>query len=223
MKKTAFIFISFIILSNYLSAFGLYMEGGVGYNSDQNVGLGYVVDVKGAYTGIGSGLVFGEHSSSNFLVTLGVNIDFLIKPEIGFVRGEERYEVQNLADSASLRVMPFFGISKNVISDWLFIGFGIGYSNTGLYFGMRPLLYDNEYTSYRLSSNAVTPMFFIRAYTVGGVYFSLIYEADIVTSGEIKRLAGDPLSGFNNIDGSTDIKGVHHRARLVIGYVLGFK
>jgi len=223
MKKTAFIFISFVIVNNYLSAFGLYLEGGVGYDTDQNVGLGYVVDAKGAYTGIGAGVIFGEHNNTDFLITLGINIDFLIKPEIGFVRGEERYEVQNLADSASLRVMPFLGISKNVILDWLYIGFGLGYSNTGLYFGMRPLLYDKEYTSYHLSSNAITPMFFIRTYTVGGLYFSLNYEADIVINGKIKKLAGDPLAGFNNIDGSTDIKGVHHRARLVIGYVLGFE
>jgi len=222
MKRNILSCIILVFTINYLPAFGLFMEGGVGIDTDQNVGLGYVVDSKGVYTGVGVGMIFGKYGSSNFLVTLGINIDFLIKPEIGFVRGEERYEVQNLADSASLRIMPFIGISRNVVSDWLYMGFGLGYSNTDLYFGMRPLIYDKEYTSYRLSSNAITPAFFLRAYTVAGLYFSMSYEADLVDNGEIKRLAGDPLMSFNNIDGSKDIKGVHHRARLVIGYILGF-
>jgi len=222
MKRGILGFIILILTINYLPAFGLFMEGGVGVNTDQNIGLGYVVDSKGAYTGVGAGIISGAYGYSNFLLTLGINIDFLIKPEIGFVRGEERYEVQNLADSTSLRLMPFIGISRNVVSDWLYMGFGLGYSSTDLYFGMRPLIYDKEYTSYRLSSTAITPAFFLRAYTVAGLYFSISYEADLVFSGEIERLAGDPLMSFNNIDGSTDIKGVHHRARLVIGYVLGF-
>jgi hypothetical protein len=221
-KIYLFSFILFIYGNIFLSAFGLFMEGGIGLNIDQNVGLGYVVDSKGSYTGVGAGIVFGEHSYSDFLITIGINIDFLIKPEMGFVRGEERYEVQNMADTASLRLMPYLQVSKNIVSDWLYMGFGLGYSNTGLYFSMRPILYDSDYTSYHLSSNAVTPTFFIRAYTVGGLYFSLSYEVDIVRNGELKRVAGDPLAGFNNIDGATDIKGVHHRARLVIGYVLGF-
>jgi hypothetical protein len=222
MKKSFLSLVLLFFVNIYLSAFGLFMEGGVGLNTDQNVGLGYVVNSKGTYTGIGAGIVTGEYRYSNFLVTFGINIDFLIKPEMGFVRGEEHYEVQNMANTASLRVMPYLQVSKNIASDWLYMGFGLGYSNTGLYFSMRPLLYDREYTSYHLSSNAITPTFFLRAYTAGGLYFSLSYEADIVINGELKRVAGDPLAYFNSIDGATDIKGVHHRARLVIGYVLGF-
>ena len=200
--------------------FGLYLEGGAGYNADQNVGLGYVVTVDGAYTGIGTGMIFGE-IDSEYKLALGVNIDFLIDPEMSFVRGEERYDIHNMADRASLRFMPYMAFSKMVVDDWLYIGLGLGYSNTGLYFGMRPILYDKEYTSYHLSSDAVTPLFFLRAYFLEGFYISFNYEADIVVSGELKRLAGDPLAGFNNIDGSTDIKGIHHRARIVVGYTLG--
>ena len=208
-----------LLTAGYLCAFGLFMEGGLGYNTDENVGLGFVASSKGKYSGVGAGLIFGD-SSSGYKFALGVNIDFLIKPEMGFVRGEERYQIHNLADRASLRVMPFAAFSKGLTS-WLFVGLGLGYSNTNLYFGMKPLLYDHEYTSYHLSSNAITPLFFLRAYFLEGLYFSMNYEADIVINGDLKRVAGDPLMGFNNIDGATDIKGVHHRARVVFGYVLG--
>jgi len=221
MKKQVVVSI-FLAVSvvNYLPAIGgAFMEGGYGYNSDQNVGLGYVLDSKGSYIGIGAGFVIGIEELS-VSVSCGINVDFLMSPEMGFVRGEERYEVQNLADAASLRFMPYMAFSKNVIPDWLYLGMGLGYSDTGLYFGMRPLIYDREYTSYHLSSKAITPVVFLRAYTAGSLYFSINYEADIVVSGKLRRLAGDPLAGFDNVDDSKDISGVHHRARLVIGFVL---
>ena len=220
MKKIFLGLIFLIFLNGFLFSFGLFLEGGAGYNTDENVGLGYVVSSNGFYTGVGAGIIFGDEYS-DYKFALGINIDFLIKPEMGFVRGEERYNVQNMADRASLRLMPFISFSKDILDEWLYIGLGLGYSNTGLYFGMKPLIYDKEYTSYHLSSNAVTPLFFLRAYFLEGFYVSLNYEADIVINGNLKRLAGDPLAGFNQIDGSTDIKGVHHRARLVFGYVLG--
>lgn len=201
---------------------GFFMEAGLGYNTDENVGLGFVTSSKGMYTGVGAGVVWaGDEYSRNFSVSFGVNIDFLIKPEIGFIRGEEHYKVENLADNSSLRIMPYIELSKG-INTWFYAGFGLGYGYNSIYFGMYPLLYDNKYTSYQLSNESITPTMFFRAYLFDACYLSLNYEVDIVIKGELKRVAGDPLDGFADIDGATDIKGVHHRVRLVFGYLLGF-
>jgi hypothetical protein len=154
---------------------------------------------------------------------LGVNIDFLIKPALTFVRGEEHYDVESTADGASLRLLPYVELSREVYDEWLYAGIGLGYGFNNIYFGMKPKKYDKEYTSYQLSSNSVTPILFLRAYIGGSVFLSLNYEVDIVMNGKIDRVAGDPLSNFADIDGATDINGVHHRARLVFGYVLGFE
>jgi hypothetical protein len=212
--------------SSFLPAFGFFMEGGLGSNSDENVGLGFVATSSGPYFGIGTGMIFDFFDNSTYSdswkLSLGVNIDFLLKPEITFVRGEEHYQVQNIADGASLRIMPYLEISKG-LNDWLYGGFGLGYGFTNIYFGMRPQLYDSEYTHYRLSSTSLTPTLFFRAYIIETVYLSLNYEADIVVNGELTRLAGDPLADMAKIDGAKDIQGVHHRGRLVIGLLLPFE
>jgi hypothetical protein len=54
------------------------------------------------------------------------------------------------------------------------------------------------------------------------LYISLNYEADIVVNGELTRVAGDPLADMKTIDGAKDIQEVHHRGRLVFGWVLPF-
>jgi hypothetical protein len=218
MKKLILVVVFALSVNSFVSAFGFFMEGGLGYNADENVGLGFVTGSKGVYTGIGVGLV---GKPGTFTWAFGVNIDFLLKPQITFVRGEEHYVVENMADNASLRIMPYLELSKG-INKWLYAGFGLGYGYGSIYFGMRPLLYDSDYTSYRLSSESWTPTLFLRAYIVDACYVSLNYEVDIVTEGELKRVAGDPLADFVNIDGATDINGVHHRVRLVFGYLLGF-
>jgi hypothetical protein len=198
--------------------YGFFMELGTGYNFNENVGLGFLAKSKGPYVGAGAG--YTAVWTSEARLTLGVNIDFLIKPEINFSRGEEHYQVENIGDGSSLRILPYLQFSKQITTR-LFIGIGLGYGWNNIYFGMRPLQYDNEYTSYQLSNNSVTPMMFIRMYLFHAMYLAFNYEADIVINGELKRLAGDPLAGFKDIDGATDIKGVHHRARLVVGYFLG--
>jgi hypothetical protein len=219
MKRIIMAIIFLGAINHFVSAAGFFMEGGLGYNTDQNVGLGFVNTSKGFYSGVGVGIVF---DGVKFKVTFGCNIDFLIHPEISFVRGEEHYQVENMADQASLRVMPYVEISR-MIKNWLYAGFGMGYGYNNIYFSMRPLLYDADYTSYQLSTNSFTPSFFLRAYIVASLYISLNYEVDIITSGEIKRVAGDPMADFADILAATDIKGVHHRVRLVFGYVLGFE
>jgi hypothetical protein len=220
MKRYVLLAVLAISINSFLPAqFGFFMEGGFGYNADENVGLGFVTGSKGMYTGIGAGLV---GNISDFTWALGVNIDFLLSPTITFVRGEEHYAVENMADNASLRLMPYLELSKSV-NNWLYAGFGLGYGYGSIYFGMRPLIYDNDYTSYQLASESWTPTLFLRAYVLGSCYISLNYEVDIVTKGELKRVAGDPLADFANIDGATEINGVHHRVRLVFGYLLGFE
>jgi hypothetical protein len=213
-------------MSGFLSAFGFFMEGGLGHNTDENVGLGFVASSKGSYFGVGAGLIVdpGEYlyGSGNWKVSFGVNIDFLIKPEISFVRGEEHYQVQNIADGASLRLMPYLEMSRG-FNNWFYAGFGLGYGFNNIYFGMRPQFYDKEYTHYRLSNNSWTPTLFLRAYIMGTFYLSLNYEIDIVVNGELTRLAGDPLANMAKIDGAKDIQGVHHRGRLVFGWVLPFE
>jgi hypothetical protein len=218
MKRYILLAVLIISINSFLPAFGFFMEGGLGYNADENVGLGFVTGSKGMYTGIGAGLV--GHISDDFTWAFGTNIDFLLSPTITFVRGEEHYKVENMADNASLRIMPYLELSKS-INYWLYAGFGLGYGFSSIYFGMRPLLYDTDYTSYQLSSESWTPTLFFRAYIQNSCYLSLNYEVDIVTKGELKRVAGDPLD--SNIDGVTDIAGVHHRVRLVFGYLLGFE
>ena len=225
MKRAFLIFALIFSVSSFLSAFGFFMEGGWGYNSDENVGLGFVATSKGTYFGIGTGMIADPFSYffdiDNWKAILGVNIDFLLKPEIAFVRGEEHYQVQNIADGASLRIMPYLEISRG-LNDWFYGGFGLGYGFNNIYFGMRPQLYDREYTHYRLSSNSWTPTLFLRAYIKGTLYISLNYEVDIVINGELTKIAGDPLADMAKIDGAKDIQGVHHRGRLVIGWVLPF-
>jgi hypothetical protein len=220
MKKNIFIAMLMFSTTCFLTAegYGFFMELGIGYNFDENVGLGFLAKTEGSYVGAGAGYTFLWNDVWN--VTLGVNIDFLIKPKITFTRGEERYQVENIGDGTSLRVLPYLQMSRS-ITERLHIGFGLGYGWNNIYFGMRPMQYDREYTSYQLSNNSVTPLLFIRIYLFDAVLLSLNYEVDIVINGEIKRLAGDPLAGFADIDGAQDIGGVHHRARLVIGYFLG--
>jgi hypothetical protein len=220
MKRAVLIFVLVVSVSSFLPAFGFFMEGGWGYNNDENVGLGFVTTSKGTYFGIGTGMIFGDEDD-NWKTSLGVNIDFLLEPEIAFVRGEEHYQVQNIADGASLRVMPYLEISRSIY-DWFYAGFGLGYGFNNIYFGMRPQLYDKEYTHYRLSNNSWTPTLFLRAYIMGTFYLSLNYEVDIVVNGELTRIAGDPLADMAKIDGAKDIEGVHHRVRLVFGWVLPF-
>ena len=58
MKKFLLSLIITFIINIHLSAFGLFMEGGMGYNTDENVGLGFIVSTEGLYTGIGAGFVF---------------------------------------------------------------------------------------------------------------------------------------------------------------------
>jgi hypothetical protein len=219
MKRFFVLFVVILAINqNIFADFGFFIEGGLGYNTDENVGLGFVTSSKGFYTGVGAGFVNGD----TLKLSIGCNVDFLIQPEIGFVRGEEHYAVENLADNASLRIMPYLELSRS-INRWLYAGFGIGYGYDSIYFGMRPQKYDTDYTSYQLISKSVSPTVFMRTYIPNSsFYFSLNYEFDIVCAGELKRLAGDPLADFTNIDGATDIKGVHHRARLVFGYILGF-
>jgi hypothetical protein len=232
MKKNILIVTLVFSTTVFLPAqgIGFFMELGTGYNFDENVGLGFLAKSKGLYVGAGAGYTFipgkivsdfvGGDYSSDWRLSLGVNIDFLIKPEISFTRGEEHYQVETIGDGTSLRILPYLQMSRS-ITDRFYIGFGLGYGWNNIYFGMRPLQYDHEYTSYQLSNNSVTPLLFIRMYLHHGLYLSFNYEADIVINGELERLAGDPLAGFKDIDGATDINGVHHRARLVIGYFLG--
>jgi hypothetical protein len=219
VKKNIFIGMLVFSTAVFLPADGngFFMELGIGYNLDENVGLGFLAKSEGAYVGTGAGYTLVKDKWS---WTLGINIDFLIKPEIIFNRGEEHYQVETIGDGTSLRLLPFLQLSKS-INKRIYIGFGLGYSWNNIYFEMRPLQYDREYTSYQLSNNSVTIMFFERVYFFDALYLSINYEADIVINGKLKRLAGDPLAGFKDIDGATDINGVHHRARLVIGYFLG--
>jgi hypothetical protein len=221
MKRTILTLTLIVLVNSFLPAFGFFMEGGLGYNTDENVGLGFVAKSEGAYFGVGAGAVFGDEYT-DWKFSLGVNIDFLIKPKISFVRGEEHYEVQNIADGASLRVMPYLELSRNMFSDWFYAGFGLGYGFNSIYFGMRPQLYDRDYTHYKLSNNSLTPLLFLRTYIKGTFYLSLNYEVDIVFNGELTRIAGDPLADMAKIDGAKDIEGVHHRVRLVFGWVLPF-
>jgi hypothetical protein len=218
MKMNFFIAMLFFSTTIFLSAqeYGFFMELGTGFNFDENVGLGFLAKSKGLYVGAGAGYTLPWSSEWN--ATLGINIDFLIKPEITFTRGEEHYQVENVGDGASLRLLPYLQMSRS-ITDMLYIGLGLGYGWNNIYFGMRPAKYDREYTSYQLSNNSITPIIFVRIYLLDALYLSFNYEADIVINGELKKLAGDPLGG--DIDGATDINGVHHRARLVIGYFLG--
>ena len=212
----------FVFLAAELSCaegFGFTMEAGAGYNYDENVGLGFLAKTKGMYIGAGARAIL--FSDSKWILSAGIHIDFLINPEITFMRGEEHYQVENLGSATSLRLMPYAELSKS-IKTWLYIGFGLGYGYNNIYFGMRPLRYDRDYTSYQLSNNSWTPTLFVRVYLFDAFYVSFNYEADIVVNGELKRLAGDPLADFQNIDGATDINGVHHRGRFVVGYLLGF-
>ncbi|MDR1238771.1 MAG: hypothetical protein LBK27_01530 [Treponema sp.] len=213
------------LMGGSLSAFSFFMEGGLGYNTDENVGLGFIASSKGAYFGIGTGMVLDPsaffYEVEAWKISLGVNIDFLIKPKISFVRGEEHYQVQNIADGASLRILPYLEISRG-FNDWFYAGFGLGYGFNNIYFGMRPQLYDKEYTHYKLSNNSWTPTLFLRSYIQGTCYLSLNYEVDIVVNGELTRLAGDPLASMATVDGAKNIQGVHHRGRLVFGWVLPF-
>jgi hypothetical protein len=224
MKKKIFVVIFIFITVGFLSAegFGFLMEVGMGYNHDENVGLGFLAKTNGIYMGTGAGIAFSGGYYNDWRVSLGIHIDFLLNPEINFSRGEEYYQVENLGGSTSLRLMPYLELSRS-INDWLYMGFGLGYGYNNIYFGMRPLRYDTDYTSYQLSNNSWTPTLFIRTYLFDSFYISFNYEADIVVNGELKRLAGDPLADFQNIDGATDINGVHHRVRFVIGYLLGFE
>ncbi|MDR2177317.1 MAG: hypothetical protein LBP20_04650 [Treponema sp.] len=220
-KKLVLVFALAVSVSGFLPAFGLYMEGGWGFYNDANIGLGFVATSKGTYFGIGTGMIFGDEDSG-WKISLGVNIDFLMNPETTFVRGEEHYQVQNIADGASLRVMPYLEISKSVY-DWLYAGFGLGYGYNNSYFGMRPQLYDTEYTHYKLSNNSWTPVLFLRVYPGGGaLYISLNYEVDMVVNGKLTRIAGDPLADMAKIDGANDIQGAHHRGRLVVGWLMPF-
>jgi hypothetical protein len=214
-----FVFVA-VVCAEDAEGFGFFMEGGLGYNNDENVGLGFVTGSEGFYTGVGAGFTL----VGDFAWTFGVNIDFLLKPVITFVRGEEHYDVENMADNASIRVMPYLEISKKIFENpvSLYAGFGLGYGYNSIYFGMRPLLYDSDYSSYHLSSESVTPTLFVRAYIINAFYVSINYEVDIVIKGELKRVAGDPLADFADVDGASDINGVHHRVRLVFGYLLGF-
>jgi len=195
---------------------GFYLELGLGYSYHENVGLGFLVETRGWYVGAGAG--FSLWAGGEWTVSLGVNIDFLIDPEIEFLRGEAHYQVENTGRGASLRILPYLQFSRQM-SDAVFMGFGVGYGFNNIFFGMRPLLYDVDFTSWQLSTNSVTPMLFIRVFPFwGSFYFSINYEADIVINGEIRRLLGDPFTGVNDISGLRDFHGVHHRARLVIGF-----
>jgi hypothetical protein len=148
-------------------------------------------------------------------------VDFLGKPAMEFVRGQEHYDVENLSDQVSIWVMPYIELSK-LVKNNLYMGFGIGWGFTRLYFGMPPQMYDintTSYNSYRMENKSVTPVGFVRYY-LGSIYFTLDYECDIVTGGSIAKLNGDPFAG--DIAGVNDIEGIHHRVRLAAGYTLGF-
>jgi hypothetical protein len=49
------------------------------------------------------------------------------------------YQIQNIADGASLRLMPYLEISRS-LNNWFYAGFGLGYRYNNIYFGMRPQL-----------------------------------------------------------------------------------
>ncbi|MDR2629737.1 MAG: hypothetical protein LBC60_02325 [Spirochaetaceae bacterium] len=201
-------------------SFGVFLDAGVGYTSDENIGLGFVNSAKGFYFGVGAGMAIPFNDGGiNF--TGGVNIDFLGKPTMEFIRGQEHYDVENLSDQVSLRVMPYIEISKHVIHN-LYLGFGVGLGFTNLYFGMPPQLYDintTSYNSYKMKNKSITPVGFVRYY-LGSFYFTVNYECDIVINGNITKLNGDPFAG--DIDGADDIEGIHHRVRFAVGYALGF-
>ncbi|MFP3091124.1 hypothetical protein LQZ21_12445 [Treponema sp. TIM-1] len=202
--------------------FGLFFDGGIGYTSDENIGLGFVNSAKGFYFGVGTGIAISlDGIIDNANLVGGVNIDFLGKPMMEFVRGQEHYDVENLSDQVSLRVMPYIEISKSVVSN-LYLGFGVGYGFTNLYFGMPPQIYDiniTSYNSYKMTNHSITPVGFVRYY-LGSFYFTLNYECDIVLNGNITKLNGDPFTG--DVNGEDNIKGIHHRIRLAVGYTLGF-
>jgi hypothetical protein len=201
-------------------SWGLFFDGGVGYTSDENIGLGFVNSAKGFYFGVGAGIAIPVNRG-DFNLVGGVNIDFLGKPAMEFVRGQEHYDVENLSDQVSLRVMPYIELSKQIAGN-LYLGFGVGYGFTNLYFGMPPQLYDihtTSYNSYKMDNESITPVGFVRYYW-GSFYFTLNYECDIVIKGKITKLNGDPFAG--DIDGVDDISGIHHRVRFAAGYVLGF-
>jgi hypothetical protein len=199
---------------------GLFFDGGIGYTSDENIGLGFVNSARGFYFGVGAGVAIPVNYG-NFNLVGGVNIDFLGKPTMEFVRGQEHYDVESLSNQVSLRVMPYIELSRHVIHN-LYLGFGIGYGFTKLYFGMPPQLYDintTSYNSYKMDNESITPVGFVRYY-LESFYFTLNYECDIVIKGNITKLNGDPFAG--DIDGVNNIEGIHHRIRLAVGYTLGF-
>ena len=196
--------------------FGLYREAGLGYNYDENAGPGFVNTSQGPYVGVGVGAVA---SMKLFKFALGVNIDFLIKPAVTFVRGTEEYTVENETNGASVRVLPYAELSRQVIGRF-YTGLGLGYGFNNVYFGLQPAASDKTYTSYQLSSHSITPIVFLRAYIGDSMFLALNYECDIVLNGAVERIAGDPLAGFAEIDGAAGITGAHHRARLVFGSVL---
>ncbi|MDR0374649.1 MAG: hypothetical protein LBH85_02880 [Treponema sp.] len=63
MKRLILSFVLAVSMSGYLSAFGFLMEGGLGYNNDEKVGLGFVASSKGTYFGVGAGMIFGDEYS----------------------------------------------------------------------------------------------------------------------------------------------------------------
>jgi hypothetical protein len=201
-----------------VGGFGLFFDGGFGYTSDENIGLGFVNSARGFYFGVGTGLVIPIFG---FNLAGGVNVDFLGRPTMEFIRGQEHYDIESLSDQVSLRVMPYFELSRYVFSH-IYLGFGLGFAFTKLYFGMPPQMYDintTSYNSYRMKNQSVTPILFVRYY-LGSFYLSVNYECDIVRKGNITKLNGDPFQG--DIAGVDKIEGIHHRVRLALGYSLGF-
>jgi hypothetical protein len=218
MKKIFVILLFLFVINGFTFGLNLFFNTGIGYTSDENVGLGFVNSAKGFYFGTGAGLVFGYSEDFNFVT--GVHIDFLGKPQMEFIRGEEHYDIESLSDQVSLRVMPYIELSSSV-GDLFYMGVGLGYGFTSIYFGMPPQMYDidtTSYNSYKMQNESVTPVLFIR-YFLSQFYVTLNYECDIVVKGNIKKLSGDPFDG--DIDGSDNIEGLHHRVRFALGFVLG--
>jgi hypothetical protein len=226
MKRVAIFSLMFLLAMGCFAqskSFGIFADGGIGYTSDENIGLGFVNSAKGFYFGVGAGIAI-PINDGDFNLVGGVNIDFLGQPVMEFVRGQEHYDIESLSDQVSLRVMPYIEISKHVaFVNNLYLGFGLGYGITKLYFGMPPQLYDintTSYNSYKMDNESFTPVGFVRYYLGSSVYFTLNYECDIVIKGSITKLNGDPFNG--DIDGVDNIEGIHHRVRFAVGYTLGF-